>query len=529
MITLQVIPSGIPIRVFCHLMDTNTTNRPFFFTRPTLNTFKGKLVNIDTGFIIDIEAKQVISEKTDVRKKTPSIYEFSVYDTLPYGTYIIRTSGGREGYAFNIIENNSFRHQPPSYKVFSILLYGSVLGVLENINKVYERVKQNSNALDELNGSIENLVTVLVTEKLAEGNEALVIENIQRRAMEEIKEMLPNVIDKFVTIDFDAKLQEALSNYSKTEVAKYINSGISSYVSGRTEVYDKSILELKESIDHIKGKLQQSNVLISDDGYWVVNGNKTNIKAEDNTKRFTKDLGLLKGVYIKRIRTLNEGNYINGSKTTIAEIKQRIAYENSNIDEYNPTAQFTDHFNEFILYSRNYPKDFIIEFTLYSNYNTVITATYINSKGDLIAISNENDKSYTQANDFNYYDNNQHRKYSFNIKDCASNIYLTTLKSGWVSYGNNSIRFIKVYSTHPILYDIQSDSWTSRPMNLEKGQVVIIESFTPDGRNIPMYFDGNNYVTMFGSIITGETKEEAYRNYLESLKTIIPINLETKT
>lgn len=532
MINLPVVKSGVPIKVI--LIDSfkyNVVNAILQNETRADRPLKCKLINIssvgdnplaevDNISIFDVtlscERRGIVqydkagypveAEVLEREKGTTHLTDYyevycSINAILPEGLYRLDIEQSSYGiyldlfcYPF-IVDANTVEDDREFYRLCSVLqsadksLMAYNLGANRRIVNMVE-----SEVLHGIDLKVRDAVLSYAANAASREPLDNVQEFIEGKVNEIVASTVPPAISDYLSRDQLAFVKRYIKDSASDIIKSYIDEVVPNSMTTSVAAYESRLYQMEQEMNRINRDYRSSTVYISDDGYWVINGSKTTIKAKSDVVSEDK-LNSYTPLTNKYVIVNTDFNSDTTTETHItADISRDRGWMNGvGINyywQYNPTI-ILDKSQLIGKNGKVYVK--------YRN-QTVYPENVQAGKEIIIRYKRVDQVEYNKVVPLESGEN----ILEFDIRDINSNVLLIFNKAG-VNFQMNinlpHIRFKEDNATHnePIK---RFGSWLEKPVAPAEGTTYVTDDVYP-GNNVMLTYYNSAWHTIWGARIDG--------------------------
>lgn len=532
MINLPVVKSGVPIKVI--LIDSfkyNVVNAILQNETRADRPLKCKLINIssvgdnplaevDNISIFDVtlscERRGIVqydkagypveAEVLEREKGTTHLTDYyevycSINAILPEGLYRLDIEQSSYGiyldlfcYPF-IVDANTVEDDREFYRLCSVLqsadksLMAYNLGANRRIVNMVE-----SEVLHGIDLKVRDAVLSYAANAASREPLDNVQEFIEGKVNEIVASTVPPAISDYLSRDQLAFVKRYIKDSAADIIKSYIDEVVPNSMTTSVAAYESRLYQMEQEMNRINRDYRSSTVYISDDGYWVINGSKTTIKAKSDV--VSED-------------ELN--SYI--------PLTNKYAIVNT---DFNSDTTTETHITADISRDRGWINGVGISYYLQHNPTIILDKSQLIGKNGKVYVKYRNQTVYPenlQAGKeiiirYKRVDQVEYNKVvplesgenilEFDIRDINSNVLLIFNKAG-VNFQMNinlpHIRFKEDNATHnePIK---RFGSWLEKPVAPAEGTTYVTDDVYP-GNNVMLTYYNSAWHTIWGARIDG--------------------------
>lgn len=532
MINLPVVKSGVPIKVI--LIDSfkyNVVNAILQNETRADRPLKCKLINVssvgdnplaevDNISIFDVtlscERRGIVqydkagypveAEVLEREKGTTHLTDYyevycSINAILPEGLYRLDIEQSSYGiyldlfcYPF-IVDANTVEDDREFYRLCSVLqsadksLMAYNLGANRRIVNMVE-----SEVLHGIDLKVRDAVLSYAANAASREPLDNVQEFIEGKVNEIVASTVPPAISDYLSRDQLAFVKRYIKDSAADIIKSYIDEVVPNSMTTSVAAYESRLYQMEQEMNRINRDYRSSTVYISDDGYWVINGSKTTVKAKSDV---VSDDELNSYIPIKSKQVFVDSSHDRDNHSG-THLETNFSNDKAWVDSLNITYHWS--MNPALILDKNQ----------LIGKNGKIYIKYHNSSSypENIAVSRDLIIRYKRVDQVEY--NKVVRLESgenileFDIRDINSNVLLIFNKAG-VNFGMNinivHLRFKEdnVASNEPIK---RFGSWLEKPVAPAEGTTYVTDDVYP-GNNVMLTYYNSAWHTIWGARIDG--------------------------
>lgn len=540
MINVPVLYSGVPINIT--LIDSKPDNLVYdiiAYSSSNIVCYLKNLSSAEGGFEYTEENPHCFRVNLDVRERNIStkvldesipfnkedrlsfqqwesslegIYEvsISINRILPEGLYFLSIFNANSVYSYErqgayvfIIKNNYNNEQLPKvYNISTIIqtvkdYHPNTLRAFNLFEKQQELDNANSR-LNNLNLEIKSIVDIELARKTLGDSTAIAESFIEAKVQERTNVLVPQVFASYLQGNTSySAINKYIRDTAETIIAEHIKQSIPQAFVSSVQEYENRIRLLEQELVHIKTNYTQSNVTISDDGYWVINGVKSTILAKTDRPIISSELDNLPIIrwYITNFNSTNQFESVT----------------NANMDRFNENANtmngnigsngYSNEYNN-ILLVLDKAKLNTTNTTIYFEYKNDISELPTGKQEYMLRYKDGNGELITKMVEFP----KDRTIISVNLENVNSNVIIifNRFNSSRISF-NLSLRRICVKNPDStiIIPDRIKGLWEEKPNSPVNGTTYICENLSIGNNVMLTYYDGA-WHTIWGARIDGD-------------------------